>query len=300
MAHSETTAHSFRRMAENDAEASQQYVFSDNRYTGLMEFLADRIDLPQARVLDLGCGAGVVTRGLAGSAQKAIGIDGNGDNVALARRYADEQGLDNIEFMHASADDLPLESRSLDLVLLNGVLEWVGVNGEGVDPRQKQIKVLREVLRVLRPGGVLYVGIENRFHPGTLWRDPHTQMTLVNALPRRMANVWARRYGASRYQTYIYGHRKSAALLREAGFSRVDKFVPFPSYQFPVAFIRLGSRAQTLADVDAIDVERVRGVMRDSGRADDIEAAVRAVRQRALLGVLGLVAHDHAFIATKR
>lgn len=287
-------------MAENEAAASQQYVFSDDRHAGLVDFLADRVDLPHARVLDLGCGAGVVTRGLAASCASAIGVDGNADNVELAQQYADEQGIGNIEFVHASAHALPLNERSVDLVLLNGVLEWVGENRSGLDPRDQQIKVLREIWRVLKPGGRLYVGIENRLHPGTLWRDPHTHMTLVNALPRRAADLWARRYGASRYQAYIYSHRETARLLRESGFGHIDKFVPFPSYQFPAAFVRLGSRAETRADARAVDIENVKHVMQSSGRADNIDAAVRRLRQRAAVGLLGLLAHDHAFVATKR
>lgn len=299
MAENTMAPHSFRRMAEAQSRASQQYVFSDDRHAGLIEFLADRIDLAAVRALDLGCGAGVVTRGLALACREVIGIDGNADNAALGQTYAEEQGLDNIEFMHAGADELPLDSRSLDLVLLNGVLEWAGANNRGIDPRQQQLHVLREVLRVLKPGGVLYVGIENRFHPGTLLRDPHTRLPLVNALPRPAANAFSQWHGGFRFQAYIHGHRGCEALLRQAGFQRVAKYVPFPSYQYPVTFIRLRSRAETLADVDAIDTARVERVMRGSGRDDDIPASLKRVRQRAALGLLGLLAHDHAFVATK-
>lgn len=299
MAENVTEPHSFRRMAEADSAASQQYVFSDDRHAGLIEFLSDRVELAAARVVDLGCGAGVITRGLSRACREVVGIDGNEDNVNLARSYAQEQGLANVEFMHARADDLPLASRSVDLLLLNGVLEWVGTNGRGENPRALQLVALREVLRVLRPGGLLYVGIENRFHPGTLLRDPHTRLPLVNALPRSAANRFARWYGGGDFQTYIYGHWQTAALLREAGFGCVDKYAPFPSYQFPAAFLRLGSRRETMADLDAIDTARIERVMRDSRRDDDVPASLRRLRRRASLGLLGLIAHDHAFIAGK-
>lgn len=298
MVNSTLKAHSFRRIIERGTAVSQQYVFSDDRHAGLIEFLAQWIALPEARVLDLGCGAGVVTNGLARVCREAVGIDGNADNVALSAHYASESGLDNVEFIHARANTLPLKSCSLDLVLLNGVLEWVGLNDQGLDPRDLQLDVLREINRVLRPGGLLYVGIENRLHPRALMRDPHTHLPLVNALPRRMADYFARWHSGSPFQSYIYSHRGTEVLLRHAGFQCVDKYVPFPSYQYPISFIRIGDRHEALADINAIDTARVVRIMRANARSDDIRASVRRARRRAAAGVLGLLAHDHAFVVT--
>jgi ubiquinone/menaquinone biosynthesis C-methylase UbiE len=105
------------------------------------------IDAPDgAAALDLGCGAGfdaLCTAREVGQAGSVVGIDFSQDMIAKAQRGCEESGLDNVRFVRCSASETPFDDDSFDLVTFNGILN--------LSPDKDAI--LREVARVLRPGG---------------------------------------------------------------------------------------------------------------------------------------------------
>jgi len=101
-------------------------------------------------VLDLGSGAGadvLISARRVGPTGKAIGLDMTDEMLELARRNAAEAGVSNIEFAKGYIEDIPLPDDSVDVVISNCVINL------SADKRQ----VMREVARVLRPGGRLAV-----------------------------------------------------------------------------------------------------------------------------------------------
>jgi len=97
-------------------------------------------------VLDLGSGAGadvLISAGRVGPTGRAIGLDMTDEMLALARANADEAGATNVEFLKGHIEDIPLPAGSVDVVISNCV-----INLSADKPR-----VIREVARVLRPGG---------------------------------------------------------------------------------------------------------------------------------------------------
>jgi ubiquinone/menaquinone biosynthesis C-methylase UbiE len=97
-------------------------------------------------VLDLGSGAGadvLISARRVGPTGKAIGLDMTDEMLALARANAEQAGVENVEFHKGYIEAIPLPEASVDVVISNCVL-----NLSGDKPR-----VLREVARVLRPGG---------------------------------------------------------------------------------------------------------------------------------------------------
>lgn len=291
---------SFRDILNKGDLRHGSYVLSEWRYRGLIKFLSRHVPVPdRRRALDLGCGAGVISRGLAAEFAEVIGLDVNPDNVELARSIAGEGGIQNATYRQAHATALPVEDNSVDLVVVNGVLEWVGVNDRGDNPRELQLRVLKEVARILRPGGVLYLAIENRWHPGTLLKDPHTGLPWVNALPRRMADKLSQRRVHRPFQAWIYGWRALRKLARAAGFSSIDPFIPFTGYQFPMFYVAARSRAAALCDIADIDITQVAAVLEQAGRPMDVRKAANALRRRARLGLLRLLSHDLVLICKK-
>lgn len=112
-------------------------------------FAANGFDLEWFRgktCLDAGCGGGrySIAMGRLGAA-KVVGVDISSTGIADARRRA--AGMPNVSFQEASVLDLPFPDASFDFVCSSGVLHHT------LNPEQG----LREVCRVLKPGGRLYL-----------------------------------------------------------------------------------------------------------------------------------------------
>ena len=83
---------------------------------------ADPMPLRGLTVLDIGCGAGLLSEFMARRGARVTGIDPAGRNIDIARHHAREQGL-AIEYLRGSAEDL--EERRFDVVLNMEVVEHV-------------------------------------------------------------------------------------------------------------------------------------------------------------------------------
>lgn len=106
------------------------------------------------RALDIGCGAGTQCAMWASAGDSVYGIDINASLIEIARERAESANLD-IRFDVGSATALPYETGSLDVCLMPELLEHVPF----WEP------CLSEAVRVLRPGGILYVSTTNFLCP---------------------------------------------------------------------------------------------------------------------------------------
>jgi len=106
---------------------------------------------PGETVLDVGCGAGMDLLLAAKRTRPyghAIGVDMTPAMLELVRRSAVKTGLwENIEVRRGNAEELPIESASVDVVISNGVLN--------LSP--DKLRAFHEIFRVLKPGGRLYL-----------------------------------------------------------------------------------------------------------------------------------------------
>lgn len=113
-------------------------------------------------ILDIGCGAGFVSNGLAKHGFQVTGVDYSRETLDVARHHAPEQNVPRYEWGDAYA--LPFAAKSFDAVVAFDFLEHVTA------PE----KIILEVKRVLRPGGLFL------FH--TFNRNPLAHLVIIKGV----------------------------------------------------------------------------------------------------------------------
>ncbi|HMM57489.1 MAG: class I SAM-dependent methyltransferase [Xanthomonadales bacterium PRO7] len=126
------------------------------------------------RLLEVGTGAGVIAHYF--STRAGFDCDVDAVDVVDQRKVAD-----GYRFRVVTSAELPFADATFDAVISNHVLEHVGGN---TDQRMH----LREIARVLKPGGVAYLATPNRWH----LVEPHYRLAFLSWLPRKRRSAYLR------------------------------------------------------------------------------------------------------------
>jgi 2-polyprenyl-6-hydroxyphenyl methylase / 3-demethylubiquinone-9 3-methyltransferase len=117
-----------------------------------MQFIATRIPLAGRRVLDVGCGGGLLAEALAREEAAVTAIDLAPGMIEVARLHAAESAL-RIDYRVAAAEDLAQSApAAFDAVTCMEMLEHV----------PQPAGMVATLARLLRPGGALFVSTLNR------------------------------------------------------------------------------------------------------------------------------------------
>ena len=111
-----------------------------------------RLDsLSGLRILDIGCGGGVLSEPLARLGAAVVGADPEEGNIAAARHHATQTGL-AIDYRATTAEHLAAAGERFDVVLAMEVVEHVADVGLFIDSAAQMVK----------PGGLMFVATLNR------------------------------------------------------------------------------------------------------------------------------------------
>lgn len=109
-------------------------------------------------ILDLGSGNGQNSIKAAKKAKKVIGLEFNEELINLAKISARQSKIKNVKFTKSDLEyTLQIKSNSIDKVIFLDVLEHL----------KKRNQILREIKRVLKPGGKAFIGVPNK---NTSWK----------------------------------------------------------------------------------------------------------------------------------
>jgi 2-polyprenyl-6-hydroxyphenyl methylase/3-demethylubiquinone-9 3-methyltransferase len=110
-----------------------------------------KINPEEKTALEVGCGGGILCEEIARIGYNTFGIDPSEQSINTASKHASENGL-KITYINGAGEKLPFSDNSCDIVLCCDVLEHV----------QDLPKVISEISRVLKPGGVFLYDTFNR------------------------------------------------------------------------------------------------------------------------------------------
>lgn len=165
------------------------------------------------RALDVGCQTGALAVVLAEAGAQVTGIDTEDWLLEAARLRMKGWGHEG-SFRVARGEALPFPDASFDVVTFVDVLEHC----------QDGQQCLREVARVLAPGGLAYVLGPNRFSPEWLPADPHYQLAGASVLSHELGKRYVRwRRGIEGYDVGVFPVASTCLrTLRAAGLEALD------------------------------------------------------------------------------
>ncbi len=152
------------------------------------------------RLLDIGCGGGLLSEPMARLGATVVGADAAEGNLPVARIHAEQSGLD-IDYRHTTAEDMVAAGEQFDVVLNMEVVEHVA------DP----LGFLTASQQLLKPGGLLICSTINR-NPKSYAMAIFGAEVVMRWLPR----------GTHEWNKFITPD-ELFDLLRQAGLDPVDR-----------------------------------------------------------------------------
>ena len=153
--------------------------------------------------LDLGSGMGVISQALSYNYEKVICLEPVYERIRFCRVRMEQERIENIDFVRASIEDIPFHDETFDLIVMNGILEWVGKWKQNTGPYDAQLQVLTKICGKLKKGGALLIGIDNRSgYSNILGRTDHNGLKFTMLMPRKLADMYTRRKNKKNYRSY--------------------------------------------------------------------------------------------------
>lgn len=178
------------------------------------------IDLRRdSRVLDIEAGIGATAHALALRCGEVIAMETAPENIEFMQHRFQRHGLSNVVCLQSSIWQIPFASQSFDLVVLNGVLEQIGGASRRQAKRQQRA-ALRHVWNLLRPGGYVYLGVENRIS----WK--------------KLANRAKDGQESGKTTHSLVGYRR---MLFDTGFTSLQCHAAVPSYASPRLYVPMAN-----------------------------------------------------------
>lgn len=228
-----------QRFSEKHHASMHDRAGRERKAATMVHILADALGadrLSSLTLLDVGASTGLIDHYLAGYFRHVTGIDIDTSAVQHAQRSFLR---DNLVFEQGDAMALRFPDASVDVVVCSQVYEHVPDAG----------RMLEEIFRVLRPGGVCYFAAGNRFAID----EHHYNLPFLSAIPRPLAHLYVRFAGKA---DYYYEKHFSVWTLRRLvrRFELLDytvRVIDEPARFGASYMLHQGSRKQRIAQVVA-------------------------------------------------
>lgn len=146
----------------------------------LDDFLKE--DLKTLSLLELGSSTGIISNYLTDYFRKVVAIDIDWSAIKFAQRNFNKN---NLEFAFVDAMNMAFAEGAFDIVICAHVYEHV----------PDATRLMDEIHRVLRPGGVCYFAAGNRLNI----QEPHYKLPLLSVLPKPISHTYFRLCGRGKF-----------------------------------------------------------------------------------------------------
>ena len=183
-------------------------------YPSTVDISAD--DVGGKLFLNIGCGGGYEGLLFSGYGTRYIGVDFSYNAASFTKTFIDKAGFDGDTFQ-AEAEALPFKSNSIDFIYSSGVLHHT--------PNTEQ--TLKELHRVLKPGGTAMIGLYATYSVMFLWY--RMRSVLSGSLSKEASNEWMnsntegdwQTEGRENHWTKTYTKPEFRGMMNRAGFNQV-------------------------------------------------------------------------------
>lgn len=164
-----------------------------------------------ARLLDFGCGPGVIAISLARLGYDVLGIDGADHMLEQGRAMAASMNIANVRFTRMSAAELSLPNETFDGIVCSSVIEYV----------EDDLGLVKKLAGALKPGGHIFLSVP---HAGSLAGK------IVDAVVLKRLLSWRSGSKNLNYSLRRYDRRKLMSSLKEIGLSVTQT----TTFEFPI------------------------------------------------------------------
>nr|ANF28855.1 bifunctional glycosyltransferase methyltansferase [Franconibacter pulveris] len=193
-------------------------------------------------VLEIGAGCGAISRFLGENGGNILALEGSQRRASIAASRT--RDLDNVQVVAERFDQFN-PGRQFDAITLIGVLEYAPMFGNGESPEKD---LLIQVRKLLKPGGFLFIAIENKLGLKYFAGAPEDHI-------RQSMYGIEGRYKSGEAKTWGYEELKQ--LLTETGYRYSDVLLPFPDYKLPTSIITPAGSITTGFDASTLAVQSV-------------------------------------------
>jgi thiamine kinase-like enzyme/ubiquinone/menaquinone biosynthesis C-methylase UbiE len=222
------------------------YLLSHRRIDWLSHCLMQSNSRP-TRALDLGSEWGTSTFLLAKHFDQVYSVESAYEKASFQAVRRAQTKEKNVHIMRCGIHKLPFPNEFFDIVVSNGPFEWVLFGDTTKDPKRLQLDFLMDAHRMLKVGGCLYIGVENRVaYDYFLGKKDHSGLPFTSLFPRSLTRCLVTLLGSyedrtsvlKSHATYTYSALGYKKLLSLAGFNRTDIYC-VTDYNFPNASWRI-------------------------------------------------------------
>ena len=185
-------------------------------------------------VLDVGAGWGQISISLSNFCD-VVALEGNLEKMHIIKEIAKQENRNNIQYVATNIFDDIFENEQFDFIILNDILKLINVIPKEITSFNIQEKIFQIAYNLLKPGGILYIGIENKYGLKYLLgeKDDHTGLEDFVYLNKNSIESFSKSVTGNPLFSLTQSKKNYEKMLKISGFENIDFFASLPDFRLP-------------------------------------------------------------------